>query len=131
MPAPVIPRVEPKDLLDPKKRPDDMPEPMDGEHARMMSSFLTQHPVQYPPWTCGTCGDDVRLNPSAPMVCPKGHKAKCSDCGDQQLFSPSGPFCKNGHGGADSRREGGEETPPPPEPAAPQAKTVSYQDLID
>jgi len=131
LPAAVVPKVEPRDLLDPKKRPDDMPEPMDAGHAEMMSAFLTQHPAQYPPWICGTCGDEVKLNPSMPMVCPRGHKAMCSDCGDQQLFSPSGPFCKNGHGGADSRMEGGEAVPSEPEPPAAPMKSVSYQDLID
>jgi len=132
MPAPVIPRVEPQDLLDPKKRPDDMPEPMDSEHAKMMSAFLTQHPTRYPTWTCGTCDEEVKLNPNMPLVCSKGHRGMCSDCDSQQSFSPSGPFCKNGHGGADTRMEGGEpESPPEPEPNVPQAKTVSYQDLID
>lgn len=132
LPAAIMPRVEPQDLLDPKKRPDDMPEPLDAGHASMMSAFLNAHPAKFPPWVCETCGEEVKLNPSTPMVCSKGHRAMCSDCGDQQLFSPSGPYCKNGHGGADSRMEGGEpESPALPEPLVPMVKSVSYRDLLD
>jgi hypothetical protein len=128
MPAPVVPRVEPTDLLDPAKRPDDMPEPLDEGHASMMAAFLNSHPKQYPAWTCGTCGEAVKLNPNQPLVCPKGHKGLCGECGSQQLFSPSGMHCQNGHGGADTRMS--VEAPPPPEPELPQKKAVSYQDLL-
>lgn len=129
LPAPVVPRVEPKDLLDPAKRPDDMPEPVDEGHASMMAAFLNSHPRDYPAWSCGTCHEDVKLNPNQPLVCPKGHKGMCPECGDQMLFSPSGPFCKNGHNGVDPKMD--VAPAPPPEPETPQRKAVSYQDLLD
>lgn len=128
MPAPIVPRVEPTDLLDPTRRPDDMPEPLDEAHASMMAAFINGHPQQYPAWTCGTCGEAVKLNPNQPLVCPKGHRGMCDECGDQQLFSPSGLHCKNGHGGAGTRMR--VEAPPAPEPELPQKKAVSYQDLL-
>jgi hypothetical protein len=40
--------VEPKDLLDPAKRPDDMPPPMDVRHAQAMSDFLNANPEKKP-----------------------------------------------------------------------------------
>jgi hypothetical protein len=36
--------VEPKDLLDPSKRPDDMPPPIDEHHAQAMAEFLNKNP---------------------------------------------------------------------------------------
>jgi hypothetical protein len=36
--------IEPKDLFDPIKRPDDMPEPIDAKHAQLMAEFLNKHP---------------------------------------------------------------------------------------
>lgn len=129
MPAPVVPKVEPRDLLDPTKRPDDMPEPVDEGHASMMAAFLNSHPHQYPTWTCGTCSESVKLNPNQPLICSKGHKGMCPECGDQMLFSPSGAFCKNGHNGVDPVMD--EAPAPVPEPETPQKKAVSYQDLLD
>lgn len=133
MPAPVQPRIEPTDLLDPAKRPDDFPEPIDAEHAAMMAGFLNSHPKVPSTWTCEECGEEVRLNPTFPAMCPKGHMATCAECGDQQLFSPGGLYCKNGHGGAETkmvvpesaRSEAAEE------PRVQQAKSVSYSDLLE
>ncbi len=134
MPAPVQPRVEPKDLLDPSKRPDDMPEPLDDGHAAMMADFLNSHPVQFKPWTCGECGEDVQLNPTFPAVCSKGHKATCADCGGQQFFSPGGLYCDKGHGGAETVMvlpPGAAVEAEALEAPVPQAKTVSYRDLLE
>lgn len=45
MPPPVAPgEIDPKDLLDPEKRPDDMPEPVDEMHARQIADFYNQRP---------------------------------------------------------------------------------------
>jgi len=45
MPPPVTPgTIDPKDLLDPNKRPDDMPEPVDEMHATMLAEFFGSKP---------------------------------------------------------------------------------------
>ncbi len=44
MPVPAAPPPDPTDLLDPSKRPDDMPSPIDGSHAKLMAEFLKSHP---------------------------------------------------------------------------------------
>jgi hypothetical protein len=45
MPPPVIPgEIDPKDLLDPNKRPDDMPEPVDEMHAQQIVEFFSSKP---------------------------------------------------------------------------------------
>jgi len=45
MPAPVPAEpINPEDLLDAKKRPDDLPEPRDREHAQLIGEFLQRHP---------------------------------------------------------------------------------------
>ena len=43
MPAPVQARIDPKDLLDPNKRPDDIPVPKDSAHAELIVEFLDRH----------------------------------------------------------------------------------------
>lgn len=133
MPAPIRPRVEPKDMLDPAKRPDDFPEPIDESHAEMMAGFLNSHPEPRLSWSCEECGEEVRMNPTFPVVCSKGHRATCSECGNQQLFSPGGLYCEHGHGGAPTKMVVPEGTAAsvPEEPPVPQAKTVSYKDLLD
>lgn len=135
MPAPIVPRVEPSDMLDPKKRPDDFPEPIDDDHAEMMAGFLNAHPQALSMvWSCEECYEDVKLNPTFPVVCSKRHRAMCSVCGDQQCFSPTGGlYCKNGHGGAPTTMlvPDGTATAPEPEPDVPMARTIKYTDLID
>lgn len=44
MRAPVAEKVDPKDLLDPSRRPEEMPEPKDEGHAQMISEFLSRNP---------------------------------------------------------------------------------------
>jgi hypothetical protein len=45
MPPPIVPgKIDPQDLLDPAKRPDDMPEPVDEMHAAMISDFFGSKP---------------------------------------------------------------------------------------
>jgi hypothetical protein len=47
MPPPVSPgAIDPKDLLDPEKRPADMPEPMDEMHAQQIADFFSSKPPQ-------------------------------------------------------------------------------------
>ena len=42
--APVNPNViDPRDILDPTKRPEDFPEPMDATHANQIAEFYTRH----------------------------------------------------------------------------------------
>ena len=40
MRAPIKPRLDPKDLLDPAKRPADLPEPVDAVHASQIAAFF-------------------------------------------------------------------------------------------
>ena len=40
LPPPVGKLINPSDLLDPNKRPDDLPEPVDGVHAEQIASFF-------------------------------------------------------------------------------------------
>lgn len=40
-PAITMERIDPKDLLDPSKRPDDMPEPMDEAHAEQIAAYFS------------------------------------------------------------------------------------------
>ena len=45
MPAPVpVEPLGPKDILDPNKRPDELPEPIDGAHAVQIAEFLARYP---------------------------------------------------------------------------------------
>ncbi len=44
MQAPVRPRLDPQDLLDPSRRPADLPEPVDGAHAAQIASFFNSSP---------------------------------------------------------------------------------------
>lgn len=41
MPPPVVPeKIDPRDLLDPEKRPEDLPEPVDEMHAQQIADFF-------------------------------------------------------------------------------------------
>jgi hypothetical protein len=42
LPPPIAPPVDPKDILDPKSRPEDMPEPVDGTHAQQLADFYSR-----------------------------------------------------------------------------------------
>jgi hypothetical protein len=42
--SPVNPTVDAADLIDPKKRPEDMPPPINTGHAQQMAAFLNAHP---------------------------------------------------------------------------------------
>lgn len=44
MPPPVTSKIDPKDILDPEKRPDDLPEPRDAIHAQQIAEFLDTEP---------------------------------------------------------------------------------------
>lgn len=45
MAPPVVPGpINPTDLLNPNKRPDDMPEPVDAMHAQQIADFYNSHP---------------------------------------------------------------------------------------
>ncbi len=46
--APVRPALDPSDLLDPAKRPADMPEPVDEVHAAQIASFFNSSPDEVP-----------------------------------------------------------------------------------
>lgn len=47
MPTQVKPRITAEDLMDPNKRPDDMPEPMNVGHAQQIATFLSSHPENH------------------------------------------------------------------------------------
>ena len=47
LPPPVnVKPLEPADMFDPEKRPDDMPEPVDEAHAKQIVAFLQAHPIK-------------------------------------------------------------------------------------
>jgi len=97
----------PKDILDPNKRPDDFPEPIDGIHAQQMVEFLNKHPMKRPP---------MELDK------PIKNGLLCSICRAPQSINSSGPSCENGHGGADGVK-------PEPEPKV-NTGSISYDDLL-
>lgn len=132
LPAPVeLKRVLPEDLLAGTSQVD-MPKPVDAEHATMMADFLNAHPVQVPPWICGTCQEPVRIADGYPLACPKGHRGICAQCGEPQIYTLSGQTCKNGHGGAETVMGGEIVAEVEPEPESPTIKPVlSYSDLLD
>jgi hypothetical protein len=53
MPPPVTTRIDPRDVLDPNKKPDDLPKPRDEIHAQQIASFFgsgaPEKPDQDPP----------------------------------------------------------------------------------
>lgn len=46
LPPPVTSAINPTDLLDPEKRPDDLPVPKDAIHAKQIASFLNRYPKE-------------------------------------------------------------------------------------
>lgn len=53
MPPPVSPGIiDPKDLLDPARRPDDLPEPVDTMHAQMIADFFGNRPKAREAFSC-------------------------------------------------------------------------------
>jgi hypothetical protein len=104
MPAPVTAEpLGPKDILDPTKRPEELPEPIDEAHAQQISEFLRRNPER------------------KPVKKPNG--LVCSVCKAPQYENESGTFCDNGHGG-----EPGE--PQPPEPSVNIGPAIDYGDLL-
>lgn len=111
MTPPVMPgTIDPKDLLDPSRKPDDMPEPMDEMHAQQIADFYSSRPIAK----------------SDPTVTPA--KTECPECGEPQFVCPSGLTCKNGHGFDNP------DVPSKPQPRnsdIPLADdNVSYDDLL-
>lgn len=95
LPAPVKPEpVSPADILDPTKRPEDLPEPLNEAHAELMSEWLARNPEK---------PQVINIQASATLVTRAG--TICSVCKEPQYVSESGPVCKNGHGGAPSEPE--------------------------
>ncbi len=108
MPAPVpLEPLGPKDILDPAKRPDDLPEPVDEAHAQQISEFLRRNPER-------------KIDPGIK------NGLLCSICGKPQFVNSSGTYCENSHGGAD----GVQPEPKAPEPAINEGASVSYDDLL-
>jgi hypothetical protein len=108
MPAPVPAEpLGPSDILDPSKRPDDLPEPIDEAHAGQIAEFLRRHPEKK----------------NEPLDAPVKNGLLCSVCKGPQFEVNGGVSCVNGHGGA-------EGLPPPPEPAINAGASVDYSDLL-
>jgi hypothetical protein len=108
MPAPVAPEsLGPKELLDPNKRPEELPEPIDEAHAQQMAEFLRRNPE--------------KRSSEPPPAEKKKNGLLCSVCKSPQYDTPSGTVCDNHHGGADG-------VPPEPEPAINSG--VDYGDLL-
>ncbi len=102
-PVPVEP-LGPKEILDPNRRPEDLPEPLDATHAAQISEFLRRNPEKAEPRYNG-------------LMCPI--------CGNPQFESPSGPACNNGHGGQEGVAPKSE-----PEPPVNTGPNVSYDELL-
>lgn len=101
--------IDPKDILDPNKRPEDLPEPVDEAHAKQIAAFFSGH------------RNGARPAPAERK--PTGEN--CSVCGLPQWAAPgSGVTCDNGHGGAEG------VSPPAAPPAAPEPEPINYDDLI-
>jgi len=67
MPPPVSPgAIDPKDLLDPEKRPDDMPEPVDEMHAQQIAEFFKNRPSAAPAEPKADDSDVSNAAPSKP-----------------------------------------------------------------
>ena len=110
MPAPVnMEPLGPEDILDPNRRPADLPEPIDGTHAQQISEFLRRNPEKKP--------------------AKKLNGLVCSHCKAPQYENEHGTFCDNGHGG-EPGEPGEPPPPPPPEPVVNTGPVMSYDDLL-
>lgn len=96
--------VNPVDILDPNKRPEDLPEPRDAIHAQQIANFFNS-----------------KLQPPSEMA-KKYNGLFCYICSSPQFITLSGVSCSNGHDGV----EGVSRQDPP----APAANSVSYDDLL-
>ena len=130
LPPPVAARIDPRDILDDSKRPEDMPKPLDGEHASMIADFLNRNPEK-PLGPTGKTQESTFIEEmereafgdgAAFVSGPTG--TRCSVCKEPQFTTPGGPSCKNGHGGADALDETKED------PGPPCATGISYEDLL-
>jgi len=81
--------IGPKDILDPEKRPEDLPEPLNEAHAQQIHEFLHRNPEKRV----------IDVQPIKEELVKNG--LLCSVCQQPQFMSPSGPVCKNAHGGAE------------------------------
>ncbi len=93
----------PADILDPSRRPEGLPEPLNEAHALQISEFLRRNPERKP----------------AAHANPVLNGKLCAVCKAAQYDSPAGTFCDNGHGGAES-------IDPPTSPVT----AVDYNDLL-
>ena len=122
MRPPVAPPPDPKDLLDPAKRPLDIPEPKDEAHAALIADFLARNPENTPrqnepePPEAESPGENPPLD-YFPQI------GFCSVCNEPQYDAPPGSLCKNGHGGAPTISE--------PKPKAPPAESSKVGGIID
>jgi len=106
LPPPVVDQpVNPTDILDPSRRPEDLPEPRDAVHAGQIASFFNS---------------PLRSHSELPK---KYNGLFCPECNEPQFYTLSGVVCSKGHGGF----EGVQRKEDPPVPAA---STVSYEDLL-
>lgn len=74
MAAPVTERIDPKDLLDPNRKPDEIPEPKDAAHAQLIADFLSRNPEKGPI-------SDPGSQPEAPAATPAPHARKAEEDG--------------------------------------------------
>jgi hypothetical protein len=79
--------IDPKDILDPTKRPADMPEPKDNQEAARIAAFLHRHPEK-----------DQKSVASEEF----GTGTHCIVCKKPQFKTPSGVTCELWHGDAPS-----------------------------
>jgi len=108
LPAPIsLKIIDPKDILDPTKRPDDMPEPRNDSEAGVIANFLSRHPDK--------TSDDSGFQYTG---------KHCIICKKQQFISPSGVTCDLGHGDAPSIEDS--------KPSDVTAETlIDYASLLD
>lgn len=94
--------VNPTDVLDPNKRPEDLPEPRDKIHAEQISAFFSS---------------PLKSHADIPK---KYNGLFCGECGGPQFYTLSGITCSNGHGGTDGVERNDN----------PIASNISYADLL-
>ena len=102
--------ISPSDILDPSKRPDDLPDPVDSVHAEMISHFLDRNSPK----------PEHRMESNHSTLKHRNNGLQCPECKKPQFDTPSGASCVNGHGGLNGA----------PFEMESEIRTMNYDDLL-
>jgi hypothetical protein len=118
--------VDPKDILDPAKRPADMPEPKDESDAGRIAAFLSRHPEK------DAVDEQVGKDGGGVEYYTGKH---CLICKKPQFNTHSGVTCDLGHGGAESVEDTVSTELNRKTPIAfdnvPETLSIDYSSLLD